>query len=103
MNRNTGRSSGHSPRQLPHVVVTASSTGGLSALSKTLARLPDTFGAPIIVVQHRGVRQPYFLGEILARRTRLNVRYAQEGDHLRAGTCISPCRTHTSSYGRAVA
>jgi two-component system chemotaxis response regulator CheB len=65
--------------------VTASSTGGLPALSKVLAHLPHNFAAPIIVVQHRGIRPPYYLAEVLSRRTQLNVRYAQEGDQLRGG------------------
>jgi two-component system chemotaxis response regulator CheB len=86
MNRNIEPVNGYAPRLPPHVVVTASSTGGLAALSTILARLPHTFPAPIIVVQHRGVRQPYFLSGVLARRTQLHVKYAEEGDRLLAGT-----------------
>ena len=39
-----------------------------------------------MVAQHRGLRGPYSLDEVLARRTPLNVKYAEEGDTLHAGT-----------------
>lgn len=69
----------------PHVVVTASSAGGISALSTILSRLPGTFAAPILVVQHRAATPPYRLAHVLGRRTDLIVKDAVAGDKIRPG------------------
>jgi two-component system chemotaxis response regulator CheB len=76
----------HLPKEVPRAIVMASSAGGLAALSTILAHMPRHFPAPILVVQHRGREYPHLLGEILTRRTTLDVRHAEEGDELRAGT-----------------
>jgi chemotaxis response regulator CheB len=47
------------------VIVTASSTGGVKALSTLLAHLPATFPAPIVAVQHRGVTASTVFGKDL--------------------------------------
>src|SRR6185312_3181817 len=68
------------------VVALAASAGGLEALTHVLAPLPSTFPATIIVVQHLDPRHPSFLVDILGRRTRLHVQFAEQGGHLRAGS-----------------
>jgi len=62
------------------IVAVAASLGGSNALSRVLAELPPDFPLPILVVQHlcRGRRS--FLPDVLARRTALRVKSAQEGD-----------------------
>ena len=68
------------------VVVTASSAGGMRALSTILSRLPPNFPAALIAVQHRAPGPPYLLSEILRKRTHLDVKDAIEGDTLARGT-----------------
>ena len=67
------------------IVAIASSAGGLTALTAVLARLPDSFAAGVVVVQHLDPRHRSLLAEILSRRTRLNVSAATEGMVIRPG------------------
>jgi len=76
----------HAGPRPPRIVVTASSAGGLQALTKILARLPSDFAAHLIVVQHRAPGPPYLLSSILAKRTALALKDAAEGDTLGGGT-----------------
>ncbi len=67
------------------LVVIGASSGGPHALATVLAGLPADFPAPIVVVQHV---DPVFAPELaqwLDRQCQLDVRLAQEGDHLKAG------------------
>jgi two-component system chemotaxis response regulator CheB len=61
------------------------SSGGINALSKILSALPGHFPAALVVVQHTWPRAKSHLAEILARRTELRVKEAQERDRLLAG------------------
>src|SRR5690349_18650796 len=77
------------------VVALAASAGGLNALTHVLAALPREFPAALVVVQHlhRGHRSP--IAQILARRTRIAVNEAHEGEALRAGSAyIAPSNRH---------
>jgi two-component system chemotaxis response regulator CheB len=84
-----------SARQDFEIVAMAASAGGLSALSHVLSQLPTDFAAAIVVVQHLDPRHRSLMAEILGKRTPLEVRQAQEGDHVRSGTVyIAPPDHH---------
>ena len=77
------------------VVAFAASAGGLSALSSVLADLPREFPAGILVVQHLDPRHRSLMADILSRRTPLEVKQAEEGDHLAGGQVyIAPPNRH---------
>jgi len=77
------------------VVALAASAGGLNALTHVLAALPREFPAALVVVQHVDPRHRSLMAEILARRTRIAVNEAHEGDALRAGSAyIAPSNRH---------
>jgi two-component system chemotaxis response regulator CheB len=77
------------------VIALAASAGGLLALSKVLSALPEHFPAAIVVVQHLDRQHPSHMAEILARRTLLPVKQAEEGDPLQPGTvAIAPPDQH---------
>ena len=69
----------------PHVVVVAASAGGLRALQTLLAGLSADFPAPIVIVQHRAAARTSLLEHILARRSRLPVKTAEEGEAMQPG------------------
>jgi len=68
------------------IVAIASSAGGVTALSELLAELPSSFPATILVVQHLSPSYVSHLAEILARKTQLPVKPAENGEHARLGT-----------------
>jgi two-component system chemotaxis response regulator CheB len=77
------------------VVALAASAGGLKALSEVLSSLPASFPAAIVVVQHLDPRHRSLMADILSRRTRLQVKQAEEGDRLTPGTVyIAPPNRH---------
>lgn len=77
------------------VIGVACSAGGLVALSQVLASLPDGFGAAMVVVQHLDPRHRSLMAEILARRTPLRVKEAEEGDRLEpASVYVAPPDRH---------
>ena len=77
------------------VVALAASAGGLTALSSVLADLPAEFPAGILVVQHLDPRHRSLMADILNRRTRLEVKQAEDGDHLTPGRVyIAPPNRH---------
>jgi len=84
----TSESSGshHPDRDRPFaafdVVVVATSLGGREALELLLEPLPADFPAPVVVVQHLDAQAPSYLPEMLARRTRLAVKFAEAGEPL---------------------
>lgn len=82
---------------LAGVVVTASSAGGLGALTILLRDIPATFPAAIIIVQHIDPSQPSLMAPLLARRTKLHVVVASEGDALEPGTVyVAPPNHHVT-------
>lgn len=84
-----------SPDAAFDVVALASSAGGLQALSQVLSGLPVEFPAAVAVVQHLDPRHRSLMADILSRRTALQVKQAEEGDRLCAGTVyIAPPDKH---------
>src|SRR5215218_745136 len=69
------------------VIALVSSAGGLDALSRVLAPLPSDFPAAIIALQHLDPEHRSSLDEVLARRTTLRVRRAEDGAELEPG-CV---------------
>jgi two-component system chemotaxis response regulator CheB len=67
------------------IVAVGTSSGGVEALRALLGALPVDFPAPLCVVMHAGAHSPGILPGILNRATALDVRYAADGDPLRAG------------------
>ncbi len=87
------------PSRFPHaafdVVALAASAGGLTALGQVLTGLPSDFPATIVVVQHLDPRHRSLMADILSRRTSLQVKQAEEGDHLVSATVyIAPPNRH---------
>ncbi|MEH1833174.1 MAG: chemotaxis protein CheB [Nostoc sp.] len=77
------------------IVAIAASAGGLTALTKVLSTIPVEFTAAITIVQHLGREYRSFMAEILARRTDITVKQAEEGDCLTPGTAyIAPPNRH---------
>jgi two-component system chemotaxis response regulator CheB len=76
-------------------VAFAASAGGLNALTAVLGGLPDDFPAPVLIVQHVDPRHKSLMAEILDRRTPLQVKEAEEGDKIRAGSIyVAPPNKH---------
>ncbi|MFJ4652544.1 chemotaxis protein CheB [Nocardia sp. NPDC088792] len=87
------------PGSRPHdafaVVAIASSAGGITALSEVLGGLPAELPVPVLIVQHLDPRHKTVIAEIMARRTKLPVQLAREGDRAEAGTVyIAPPNYH---------
>src|SRR5947208_11362842 len=77
------------------VVALAASAGGLNALTHVLAALPPDFPAALVVVQHLDRRHRSGMADILARKCRLPVKEAVEGEPLQAGRAyIAPPDRH---------
>ena len=77
------------------VVALAASAGGLNALTHVLAALPADFPAALVVVQHLDRRHRSVMADILARKCRLPVKEAVEGEYLQAGRAyIAPPDRH---------
>lgn len=83
-------------------VVVVASLGGIDAITAVLAALPPTYPVPIAVIQHRR-RSPGhdLLVPILARRTALQVRSAENGVHASTlGITVVPAQA-TATIGDA--
>jgi len=65
-------------------VAIIASAGGIPALIELFAKLPRTFGLPLLVAQHVG-RGPSLLVDILARHSALAVSWAAEGEQPAGG------------------
>jgi two-component system chemotaxis response regulator CheB len=77
------------------VVALAASAGGLKALSRVLSALPADFPAALVVVQHLDPRHRSLMASILAHRTRLAVKQAEDGDRLEPATAyVAPPNRH---------
>ena len=68
------------------IVVIASSTGGPKALSRFFAHFPKDFPVPIAVVQHNTSGFDQSFAQWLDTYTPLEVKTAEEGETLKAGT-----------------
>lgn len=67
------------------IVALAASAGGLNAMQRVLAGLPETFPVPVLVLVHLQADRESQLAQILDRATSMPVAQAAEGDHLRPG------------------
>ena len=77
------------------MVVIAASAGGIQALQRLLSALPPDFPLPIAVVQHRTGNPPNLLARVLGRHTALNVKTAEGGEIISAGTVyLAPPHEH---------
>ncbi len=77
------------------VIGLVASAGGVTALGEILSALPRHFPAALVVVQHNWPRARSHLAEMLARRTELRVKEAEDGDCLHAGwVFIAPPDKH---------
>uniref|UniRef100_A0A0C1R723 protein-glutamate methylesterase n=1 Tax=Tolypothrix bouteillei VB521301 TaxID=1479485 RepID=A0A0C1R723_9CYAN len=102
----------HFPNVAYNIVAIAASRGGLKAIGKILSALPADFPAAIVVVQHLSSKFPSYMAQILANRTSLRVKQAEEGELLRPGTVytcvpdkhliVKPDATLSFAYGPKV-
>jgi len=77
------------------IVALSASAGGLAALSRVISMLPRDFPAAVVVVQHLDPRHRSLMADILARRTRLPVKEAEHGEHIRSATVyVAPPNSH---------
>ena len=90
-------------RRLPfEIVAIAASAGGLTALSAILGRLPATFPAIVVVVQHLDPRHRSLMPEIIGRRSSLPIHQAVEGTEVEAGhVYLAPPDRHLMINGDA--
>jgi two-component system, chemotaxis family, protein-glutamate methylesterase/glutaminase len=68
------------------LVAIAASAGGIEAIGTVLNALPSDFPVPIAIVQHRTANPPNLLARVLARRTTLAVKTAEQNEVMRPGT-----------------
>lgn len=77
------------------IVVLGGSAGGLDALLRIAAVLPQDFAAPLVVVLHTSEDSPRMVPSILERHTTLRAAYAREGERPCPGAIyIAPPGTH---------
>ena len=86
------------PARVSHgaeVVVIGTSTGGPPALQAIIPRLPADFRSPVLVVQHMPIGFTRSLAARLDSRSVLNVREAEDGEALAAGSVlVAPAGRH---------
>jgi len=75
-------------KRAPEVLGIAASTGGPRALREILRALPADFSVPIVIAQHMPPEFMPGLVRWLDESSGLQVRLAQEGDSLEAGTVL---------------
>ena len=68
------------------VVAVGASAGGLESLERLFAHVPPDAGFAFVVVQHLSPHHKTMIGELLARRTGLDVRMASHGVTVRRDT-----------------
>ncbi|BAZ40065.1 CheB methylesterase [Calothrix sp. NIES-4101] len=77
------------------IIAIAASAGGLKALSQLLSALPANFAVPVVIVQHLDRKHRSLMADILSRRTKLQVKQAQQGELMEAGIVyIAPPNYH---------
>lgn len=75
------------PRKI-EVVVIGISTGGPNALLELIPALPADLGVPVLVVQHMPAGFTAALAQDLAKRSRIAVREAVEGESIQANVVL---------------
>ncbi len=88
----------------PELIAIGTSLGGLNALSRLLAALPQTFNVPIVIVQHRSTTpQASGLAELLQQQTALRVIEAEDKMPIESGTVyLAPADYHLLVEDRGV-
>jgi len=82
------------------VVAMVGSAGAIRAMERVLEQLPADLGAAVIIVLHLTPQHRSLLAEILARRTELAVKQAEDGDELEIGTVyVAPPDAHLLATG----
>ena len=82
-------------RQAFRAVVIGASAGGVGALMTVLGALPADFPLPLAMVLHLRPDAGNFLADILNRHALLQVRQAEEKEHLRPGVAyLAPPNYH---------
>ncbi len=77
------------------LVVVGSSAGGIEALSKLVASLPNPFQVPLVIAQHLDPKRLSHLAEILRRHTSLSVVSVDVQELLKPGTIyVVPSNHH---------
>jgi two-component system, chemotaxis family, protein-glutamate methylesterase/glutaminase len=77
------------------IVAIAASAGGLKALSEVISTLPANFPVPIAIIQHLDPKHRSLMADILSRRTKLQVKQAEQGEMMKPGTIyIAPPNYH---------
>ena len=77
------------------VVVLVGSAGGIKPIESVLESLPPDLDAAVVVLIHLTPRHPSILAAILARKTALPVKQAEEGDVLEPGhVYVAPPNAH---------
>jgi len=75
------------PKNNP-IIVLGSSTGGPGVLAKILAKIPEDFPAPIIIVQHVDSSFSHNFSSWLDKQSKIEVKVATEGDVPQAGVAF---------------
>lgn len=70
------------------LVAIGTSTGGPVALQKVLTRLPASFPAPLVLIQHMPAAFTKAFAERLDKLCRISVKEAEDGDQLRPGVAL---------------
>jgi two-component system chemotaxis response regulator CheB len=77
------------------IVVVGTSWGGLTALRELIGSLPEAFGLPIVVVQHRHRESDNLLARLLQETTPLNVCEVEDKAPLASGNVyLAPADYH---------
>jgi two-component system chemotaxis response regulator CheB len=77
------------------IVAIGTSWGGLSAMTRLLAGLPQNFPIPIVMVQHRGKDSDHLLPRLLQDATDLQVCEIEDKDVLEPGRVhVAPANYH---------
>src|SRR5687767_15362297 len=76
---------GTQPAPGSQLVVIGASAGGIEALSRVVASLPQDLPAPVVIAQHLDPRRPSHLGEILSRHAALPIKVVEETASLEDG------------------
>ena len=84
------------------IVAVGASAGGLDSLERLFAHVPPDSGFAFVVVQHLSPNHRTMIGELLARRTGLDVRMAAHGVTVRRDTVhvMPPGKQMTIADGR---
>lgn len=85
------------PSTADPLIVVGASAGGVEALSRFVASLPDDLAAPVVIAQHLDPARPSHLADILARQTHLPVRSVEPRAALAPGTIfVVPSNRHVT-------